>query len=95
MTREIEAQDVRQEARLLFALLDAIDSECLISDSGVQSRWRALKARVNGGSSYEAEAEDSYELLVKIARTARIRGTWMETRWLATEGRIRSGVSVS
>ena len=89
MTREIDAREIWQEGRLLFALLDAIDAEGLISDTPFQSRWRVLKTRVDGGATYEAEAEDSYELLVEIARTGAISRTWMEQRWLAAEARIR------
>ena len=89
MTREIDAQEIWQEGRLLFALLDAIDAEGLISDLPLRSRWRMLKARVEGGATYEAEAEESYELLVEIARTGAINRTWMEQRWFAAEARIR------
>jgi len=89
MIQEPEAREIRQESRLLFALLDAIDTEDLISDANLQSRWKALKSRVDRGADYEAEAEESYALLVELSRTCAIRGTWMESRWLAADARIR------
>jgi hypothetical protein len=89
MTRKITAQEIRQEGRLLFALLDAINAENLISGTDFQSRWRALKTRVDSGAAYEAEAEELYDLLVEIARTRAIDGTWIEKRWRSADARIR------
>jgi len=92
MTHAIPLKEICQEARLLFALLDAVDSEDLIAGMPCQTRWRALKARINSGAShYENEADESYELLVEIGSSGAISGTWIEKRWLTTSARIQGG----
>ena len=90
MTRAISYKQIRHEARLLFTLLDARDSDGRMTGTPFHSPWRDLKSHLNSGASYEAEAEKFYELLDQIARSGATRGTWMEQRWLATESRIRA-----
>ena len=91
MTDMISIGQLRQEGRLLFALLDAIDSDDLIVGTQNQMRWKALKTRVNSGASYEDESIESYELLSDLALSRSLKGTWMESRWRTTDARIRAG----
>lgn len=91
MIHSISADQIHQEGRLLFALLDAIENEHLISGTPFQTRWRAIKARIDSGGDYEMEAEESFELLTEIEHSGAIRDTWMEQRWQATDARIQDG----
>ncbi len=91
MTDLISSGQLKQEARLLFALLDAVDSERLIVGAQNQTRWTALKARINSGASYENEAHESYELLTALSDFGSIGGTWMESRWRTIDARMRGG----
>ena len=91
MTRSWSVQEIRPEARLLFALLDATDCEGLISGTFFQSRWQTLKMRVDSGASYEGESEEFYELMVEIENSGALSGSWIEGRWLAVKARIRGG----
>lgn len=93
MTDSICSGQIRQEARLLFTLLDAIDSEGLLMADQNQTRWSALKARVNSGATCEEESDELYAVITELAHSGAIRGTWMERRWLTTEVRIRGGTA--
>jgi hypothetical protein len=88
MTDKISYGQLRQESRLLFALLDAVASEGRMIGTEHQPRWQALKSRVNTGATYEGESTECYELLADLAR---LRGTWVESRWMMIDTRIRAG----
>lgn len=89
MIDSISSEQLRQESRLVFAMLDAIYSEGLIIGTENQTRWMALKGRVNTGASYDDVSFESYELLTEVAHSGAIKGTWMENRWLTIDARIR------
>ncbi len=91
MTDTISYGQLRQESRLLFALLDAVASEGRIIGTENQTRWLALKSRINTGATYDEESAESYELLADLAHAGALRGTWIESRWLTIEARIRAG----
>lgn len=49
MTDTISYGQLRQESRLLFALLDAVAGEGRMIGIEQQTRWQALKSRVKTG----------------------------------------------
>jgi hypothetical protein len=91
MTDTISYGQLRQESRLLFALLDAVASEGRMIGTEHQTRWQALKSRVNTGASFEEESPESYELLADLAHTGALHGTWIESRWLTLAARLQAG----
>ena len=88
MTRLTSPGEFCDDARLLFTLLDAIDSDGIMAGTPFAARWSAVKARIDAGGAYEAESENFYELLVAIDGAGLIGGTWMENRWHTTVARI-------
>jgi len=88
MILPMSSQEMAEEGRLLFALVDAVDCEGLIAATSFQSRWRVVKARIASGASCEEEAENLYELLAEIESSGAIRSTWVEKRWRTAAQRI-------
>ena len=88
MTRLTSPGKSCDDARLLFTLLDAIESDGRMVGTPFLAPWSAVKARINSGGAYEAESENFYELLVAIDGAGLISGTWMENRWHTTVARI-------
>lgn len=88
MSTTISLSRVREEARLLFALVDAIACDGRITGSAEASQWQSLQRRVNSGSSYESEGPALLDLLIALERSGAIAETWMEKRWRATAARL-------
>ena len=86
-SKKVENARIRNEAPLMFTLLDAADSALLIGIEA-RERWLAAKARVNGGASYEAEAGVLHALMVDVDSSRGFAGTWIEGRWRAIQSRV-------
>lgn len=78
---------IRQEARVLYTLLDAAASAGLIVGTSLEPCWHELNARVHAGASYESEAHLFHELLSALELSGGLRGTWIEERWRTIQSR--------
>jgi hypothetical protein len=79
---------IRDEARLLYTLLDAADSAGIITGTPDESIWHAADARLRAGETYEAEAERLHDLLAGLDVSGALRGTWIEERWRSLQHRV-------
>ena len=73
-----------EQARLLYALLDAAEDENRLLDPPLAERWLAVKARFDN-----ARSEQHYEALEtvfdELDRTGVLVGTWIQARWFAAK----------
>lgn len=69
-----------EEARLLYALLDAADEEQRIVDSSSLEKWLALKLRYNRAKAARTHAA-LLALFADLERRELFTGTWIEFRW--------------
>ena len=80
---------IAEDAKVLYALLDAAQAEALLRTDDLLARWHELKRRVDR-SGYEPETEALFNLLVAVDRSGALGGTWIRTRWLTIRHRIDS-----
>lgn len=88
MTCTLPADQIRQEGRLLFALLDAIDADGMMAATPNDGRWKEAKKRIAQSGDYPHDARLFYEMLAEIHSSGALAGTWIEPRWLTVKGRI-------
>ena len=81
-------QKIQREARLMFSLLDAFESDQPTVSAPVLSRWREAKNRINASGNYEAEAALFHEILTEFDSAGAFDGTWIKLRWQAAQSRI-------
>jgi hypothetical protein len=75
-----------EQARLLYALLDAAEDENRLVDPGVAERWLALKARFENAHS-ERHYSALEALFDELDRSGALVGTWIQARWLGAKTR--------
>ena len=91
--RENDPMTPAEEARFLYSLLDAAESENRICDPILAKKWLALKS--HGDLAYCETSHDSLiELLGDLNRTGALVGTWIEAHWLAAKTRNKGGKSI-
>ena len=77
----------QHEARLLFALLDAVADDRRFP-APLEPRWRELKRRLDAGASFESEGAALFALLVELRAQGRLNGSWLDARSREVEARI-------
>lgn len=80
---------IAEDAKVLYALLDAADAATLLRSQTFIDRWRDVKSRVDR-SGYEAETENLFNLLVNVDQAGLLDNSWVRARWLPIRHRIDS-----
>ena len=79
---------IRDEARVLYTLLDAADSAGLMNGTAVEPAWREANARVLVRPNYDSEAEVFHDLMAALDASGALAGTWIEERWRMIQSRV-------
>ena len=80
---------IAEDAKVLYALLDAADAATLLRSQELLDRWHEVKQRVDR-SGYEPETECLFNLLVDADRAGLLDNSWVRSRWLTIRHRIDS-----
>ncbi len=79
---------IRDEARVLYTLLDAAASAGLMDETTVEPAWREANSRLLARPNYESEAEVFHGLMVALDASGALAGTWIEERWRTIQSRV-------
>lgn len=80
---------IAEDAKVLYALLDAAEAATLLRSPTILERWHEVKKRVDR-SGYEIETEHLFNLLVDADRLGLLGNSWVRARWLPIRHRIDS-----
>jgi hypothetical protein len=80
---------IAEDAKVLYALLDAAEAAGLLAGDDILTCWRDLKQRVDR-SGYEPETEGLFNLLKAIDAAGLLGGSWIRLRWQSIRHRIDS-----
>jgi hypothetical protein len=87
MTATPTTPELTEEARLLYVLLDAVETVQPIKDPGLLRRTDEIKRRV-GSNAIEPQAHAMFSLMEELDRSGAIEGTWIAGRWQALKKRV-------
>ncbi len=79
---------IRQEARVLYTLLDSAQDAGLLVGLPIASTWDEIDDRVRVAGNYETEAEHFHAVMSEPDASGAMVGTWIEERWRAVQSRI-------
>jgi hypothetical protein len=82
-----------EDARLLFALLDAADDDGLLRGFAGEARWREVKGR-GPTLRYQQEGNLFWELLDELDRAGKLDRTWMHERWRTLKTRTTGAIAL-
>jgi len=91
MIAAISNELVRREGRLLYVLLDAAEENGRLKDTAYETPWLEAKAGVQAKDDYAADADLYFDLLLGLAASGKLSGSWIEQRWLTIRSRIAAG----
>ena len=77
-----------EDARLLYALLDAAEDDGLMAGFAEAGRWRDVKRRA-ATVRFQQEGRLFWTLLSALERTGKLDSTWILARWISVKNRVQ------
>jgi hypothetical protein len=81
---------VGRNGSLLYALLDAAESNGMLSSPSLGTRWREARERIALSRDFEGEEALFRALLAELESSGALTGTWIGQRWFSVKGRMIS-----